>query len=249
MGRENGAATVHASVAFVKIQEFARRPVMEQMRLRAQLEAVIAVTTGEIEPSGRLVLDASDGAAVVVLGNPHAALRLAERALTAAAAGLPMSAGLNHGAVQLAGDGSADDGMIGDGIAVAANIAEFAATAKLLASKSFRDALADAAPGEEACLVPAGVLTDPGLRSHELFAPDRRAARRRRLRFVAYAAVAAIGLVTAGVAFRIGTVGQERFLAETEGRGEALLGRLKFWEPPQAAPAAKPKSARDKGRG
>src|SRR5579862_661454 len=221
MGRENGATAVHASVAFVKIQEFARRPVMEQMRLRAQLDAVIAVTTGEIEPSSRLVLEASDGAAVVVLRNPHAALRLAERALTAAAAGLPLSAGLNHGAVQLAGNGEGDEGMIGDGIAVAANIAEFAPPSKLLASKSFRDALADAAPGEEACLVPAGVLTDPGLRSHELFGPDRRAARRRRLSFVSLAAVTAVALLAAGIAIRVAAVGQEKFLADLQAKGEA----------------------------
>ena len=33
-----------ASVAFLRIQDFARRPASEQARLRAQLEAVVAVT-------------------------------------------------------------------------------------------------------------------------------------------------------------------------------------------------------------
>src|SRR3954470_24887368 len=96
------SASVFASVTFLRIQEFARRPVSEQARLRAQLAAVVAVTAAEIEPARRIVLDAADGVAVVVLGDPAAALRLGERALAAVAAGLPLSAGLNHGAVQLA---------------------------------------------------------------------------------------------------------------------------------------------------
>ena len=79
-----------ASVVFLRIQDFARRPASEQARLRAQLEAVVAVTTAELEPASRIVLEASDGTAVVVLQDPRGALRLAERALTAAAAGLPL---------------------------------------------------------------------------------------------------------------------------------------------------------------
>ena len=56
---------------------------------------------------------------------------------------------------------------------MAANIAESAATSKLVASRAFRDALADAAPGEKAELVPAGTFTDAGLRAHEVFTPTR----------------------------------------------------------------------------
>ncbi len=36
--------SVFASVVFLKVQDLARRPVSEQSRLRAQLEAVVAVT-------------------------------------------------------------------------------------------------------------------------------------------------------------------------------------------------------------
>src|SRR5688500_17202533 len=79
-----------ASVVFLKMHEFTRRPVTEQARLRAQLEAVVAVTAAELEPASRAVLDAADGAAVVVLRDPIGALRLAERALFAATAGLPL---------------------------------------------------------------------------------------------------------------------------------------------------------------
>src|SRR2546428_6923829 len=85
-----------ASVVFLRIQDFARRPASEQARLRAQLEAVVAVTIAELDPAGRLVLEAADGAAVVLLRDPIGALRLAPRALTAGAAGLPLSARRHH---------------------------------------------------------------------------------------------------------------------------------------------------------
>jgi xanthine/CO dehydrogenase XdhC/CoxF family maturation factor len=90
-------------VVFLKIQDFARRSATEQARLRAQLQAVVAVTAAEIRPPGRVMLDSADGAAIVVLDDPRAALRLAERALTATAAGCRCPPVLNHGALQLAG--------------------------------------------------------------------------------------------------------------------------------------------------
>lgn len=206
------SASILTCVVFLKIQEFARRPATEQARLRAQLEAVLAVTASELEPASRIVLDASDGAAIVVLGDPKGALRLAERALTAVAAGLPLSAGINHGAVQLAGNRKGDGGMTGDGIAVAASVAEFAAPSRLLISRSFRDALADVAPGLEASLAPAGTFTDPGLRTHELYSPDRLAGRRRARRYLALGAAAVVAFLGAAVAFRISVDGQERFV-------------------------------------
>jgi hypothetical protein len=197
----------YASVAFLKIQDFGRRSASEQARLRAQLHAVVAVAAAEIPPAQRVVLDAADGAAVVVLDEPRAALRLAERALTAVAAGLPLSAGINFGALQLAG-GKGGEGMTGDGIAVAAAVASFAPAARLLASRAFRNALAEVEPGLEASLAPAGTFNDAGLRAHELFKPDERAVGRRSLRYTALAALLAIALVGAGISLRRPEAGQ-----------------------------------------
>jgi class 3 adenylate cyclase len=231
MKTTNAAATL-ASVVFLKIQEFARRPVQEQARLRAQLEAVVAVTAAELTLASRIVLDAADGAAIVVLGDPKGALHLAGRALAATAAGLPLCIGVNHGAVQMASLRE-DDGMIGDGIAVAASVAEFASPARLLMTRSFRDAMADAAPGLESGLFPAGVFTDAGLRTHELFSPDGRVAERRRARFFALAVAAVIGLVGAGVAARVSAEGHQKFvdgvvvkIRQTIAQGERVLGGL-----------------------
>ena len=209
--KTTSAAATLASVVFLKIQEFARRPVQEQARLRAQLEAVVAVTAAELAPATRIVLDAADGAAVVVLGDPEGALHLAGRALAATAAGLPLCIGVNHGAVQMA-SARDDDGMIGDGIAVAASVAEFASPVRLLMTRSFRDAMADASPGLESGVFPAGVFTDAGLRTHELFSPDGRVAERRRTRFLALSVAAAIGLIGAGVAARVSAEGHQKFV-------------------------------------
>ena len=192
-------ASIVASVVFLKIQDFARRPATEQARLRAQLQAVVAVTAAEIPPAGRVMLDAADGAAIVVLDEPRAALRLAERALNAVAVGLPLSAGLNHGALQLAGR-KGGEGMTGDGIAV------------VLVSRSFRDAVAEARPGAEASLASAGTFTDPGLRTHEVFTPNERALARRSRRYSFVALVVVVALVGAGITMRSANPRQQPFV-------------------------------------
>jgi hypothetical protein len=231
--------SVFASVVFLKMQDFARRPVTEQARMRAQLEAVVAVTAAELEQRGRIILDASDGTAIVVLRDPVGALRLAERALAAAAAGLPLSVGINHGAVQLAGSGQGSEGMEGDGIAVAANAAAFASPNQILMSRAFRDAVAEASPGMEGWLVPMGTFTDAGLRTHELFRRDGRAARSRGRRYFAVSAAAVLALVGGGVWLRVSAVGQEAFMRDmaakyrdTAAQGEryfrGLVEKVKF---------------------
>jgi class 3 adenylate cyclase len=215
MKTTNAAATL-ASVVFLKIQEYARRPVQEQARLRAQLEAVLAVTLAELPPENRIVLDAADGTAVAVLADPKKALRLAERALPAMAAGLPLCIGIDHGTVQMASGG--ENGMIGDGIAVAANVAEFAMPSRVLISRSFRDALADVTPGMEAGFFPAGTFTDAGLRTHELYFPDKQTAGRRQRRLIALGVAAVIGLVGAGIAVRVSTGGHQKVFDGTMGK-------------------------------
>src|SRR2546430_15709105 len=110
---KNKSASVFASVVFLKVQEFARRPVTEQARMRAQLDAVVAVTTAELAPASRIVLEASDGIAVVVLADPAGALRLPQGAMAAAAPRPPLPVGLNH----RAGREAASPGQVGHRLA------------------------------------------------------------------------------------------------------------------------------------
>jgi hypothetical protein len=202
--------SVFASVAFLKIHDFGRRPVVEQTRLRAQLEAAVAVTLHELEEADRVVLDAADGIALVVFGDPRGALRIAERTLAAGAAGLPLAIGITHGAVRQTGSG-AGEGLLGDGIAVAAAIAELAGPQKLLMTREFRHALADAAPGAEAAVAGAGTHTDASLRSHELYRPDARAALGRARRYAAATVLAALVLAGAGAAYRASIEGPRAY--------------------------------------
>src|SRR5262245_40943669 len=170
MNSANAAAKL-ASVVFLKVQEFARRSAQEQARLRAQLDAVVAVTAADLAPAGWIALDAADGIAIAVLDDPAGAWRLAQRCLSAAAAGLPLCVGVNHGAVQVTGGSKGPDGMAGDGVAVAASVAEFASSTRVLISRSFRDALAEASPSLAAGLAQSWVFSDSESSVHEHLFP------------------------------------------------------------------------------
>ena len=184
----------------LRIQDFARRPASEQARLRAQLEAVVAVTAAELAPER-----ASSSTPPTARSSSCCAIRAARCASPrarsrASSAGLPLSAGLNHGTLKTAGK-KGGDGLTGDGIAVAASIAQFTAPGRLFASRAFRDALADAAPGQEAALVTAGTFNDPGLRTHELYKSDGNAVRRKSRRYALLGVVLApCALVGGGIA-------------------------------------------------
>ena len=196
-----GSAPALASVVFIRVTEFARRPVAEQARLRAQLEAALAVALIHIAPHLRIILDAPDGIAIAVLDNPAAALDIAQRCMNASAAGVSMAVAVNHGAIRLALDGSGQQGLIGDAVGTAAAIAHFAGPARLFVSRSFREALAEASPARAISIRPAGIFTDANVRTHELFAPDPSSALRRRKVLAAVGALVLIGIFAALVYF------------------------------------------------
>lgn len=202
-------ASVFATVVFLRIPEFARRSATEQARLRAQLESALAVAIADMNEASRIVLDAADGIVLAVLGDSRSALRVTERALAAGVAGLPLGAGITHGAVRPAGENRG--GLLGDGIAVAAGISALAGPSKILLTKEFRDALADAAPGAEASLVKAGTHTDASLRAHQLYHSDPRAARARGRRYALAGVLLFLGLLGAGVGYRVSLEGAKGF--------------------------------------
>jgi class 3 adenylate cyclase len=220
-------ASVYATVVFLRIPEFSRRPATEQARLRAQLESALAVAIADMSQASRIVLDAADGIVLAVLGDPRAALRVTQRTLAASAAGLPLGAGITHGAVRQAGE---NGGLLGDGIAVAAGISALAGPSNVLLTKEFRDALADAAPGAEAALVRAGTHTDASLRAHQLYHGDARAARARGRRYAIAGVLLAAGLIGAGIGYRVSLEGAkpyaERVSATLRAGAQGLAQRL-----------------------
>ena len=196
-----GSLPALASFVFIRITEFVRRPVPEQARLRAQLESALAVALISIPSQMRIVLDAPDGMAIAVLGNPAAALDIAQRCMSASAAGVSMAMAINHGAIRLAPDGSGHQGLIGDAVGTASAIAHFAGPARLFVSRSFREALAESSPARAISIRPAGIFTDANVRTHELFAPDPASALRRRKILGTVGAAVLIGILATIVYF------------------------------------------------
>jgi hypothetical protein len=204
--------TATASVVSLALPDFPGRPVAEQARLKARLEALIARAIEPLAAADRIVADTPDGAALVVLAPPVDALLLARHARRAAREEpepLALRIGVSHGPIGLATDAAGEVQLLGDAIGSGASITPFAEPGQLIASRAFRDALAADDAERAARLRPAGTVTDPALRAHELFAFEPggdtetvaiASPQRRRLLLVA--AVSAAGLVGAGFAVR-----------------------------------------------
>ena len=201
MSSESDSFSPLASVVFLGVADFTRKSVSEQARLRAQLDAAVAAGIAMLNEQDRVVLDAPDGAAIVVLGNPPAALHAAQRVL-AARSDIPLGVGINHGPVKLATGARNDSWLMGDGIDAAGIIAGFAPPNGVLVSRSYRDALSAYAPTLAEELHPAGVFTDSRIRAHELFSPDSAALRAKGRRQLGVAALACMAILALGVGAR-----------------------------------------------
>lgn len=234
---ESAPTPTLASVIFLRIQEFTHKPVAEQTRLKAQLEALIALAIRPLSATDRVVLDAPDGVAVVVLGSPNDALDFVQRS-QAAAANLPLCIGVNHGPVRPASDAHRGPGLVGDGLAASMTLANVATPGRFVASRSFHEALEASAPRRAADLTCAGIFTDPNVRTHELFTLDRRTALARRRRLITVGAVTIMVIIGLGVAARILQQGSKPVLPaviefEITPRGDVFVdGVLKGRAPP-----------------
>jgi len=116
--QENTSSFALASTIVLKLREFIRKPVAEQVKLKARIEALVGEVIRPLPSGSRIVLDAPDGAAIVVLGGPKDALDVAQR-LQAGAAELPLCIGVNHGPVKPVADEFRGQVLVGDGLATA----------------------------------------------------------------------------------------------------------------------------------
>ncbi|HMA87522.1 MAG TPA: PEGA domain-containing protein [Burkholderiales bacterium] len=165
---KKGPAPVPASVVVLRLADFGRKPVTEQAQLKGELEALAAKAIEPLAAADRIVLEAPDALAVVVLARPQTALELAERC-EAAAGGLPLCVGVNHGPVRQANDPLRGPGIVGDGVATGIVLANAATPGRLLASRPFHEALEATSPRRAADLAAAGELTDASVRRHEIY--------------------------------------------------------------------------------
>ncbi len=194
------AAPVFANVAFLRITGFDERPVVEQASLKERLEARVRAALAGMPAADRIVLDAADGIAMVLFGEPAKALDLLQ-SLRAAPGEEPLKAGLNHGPIAVtARDAGAK--VFGDGITAAAAAAGFAAAGKLLVTAPFARMLEATRPDRAAELAPAGEFTDARVRLHAFYTPDPQRLAARRNRLAAYALAGILAIVSLGLAGR-----------------------------------------------
>ena len=188
----------HASVAYLRIPDFAQHAVAEQAQLKERLEKAVTAALPVLRADEWIVLDTSEGLAVVVLANPRGALRLAWRA--AADHDLEPAIGLAHGPVRVA-QGQAPV-LYGDAFLAAEGAARAAAPGGISASWEFRHALARSRPGLARSLSRSGRAVDAQDRAFDVYRADRQSSAKRRRNFLAWAALAAIAIVSAGITIR-----------------------------------------------
>jgi len=215
-------STPQASLVFLGIVDFARKPVAEQAALRERLDTAVARSIAQLDPADRIVADAPDGLALAVLASPSEALLAARRVRRLArgegAEPFALRIGLDHGAIRVVPDERGERCLAGDSVATGATIAGFSGPGRILVSRGFRDALASGDPERSARLQAVGAQTDASLRKHELYAFDASAGdgdaatlagpvpSRRPL---VLAALAIVGLLGAGVAVRVARKGAQ----------------------------------------
>ena len=190
---------VFANVAVLRIPDFDAKPVAEQAASREALERAAREALSGMAAGERIVLDAGDGLAVVLFGEPARALQLAE-AVTASR-GSAVQSGVNHGPLALTSRGS-DARVFGDGLATAFAAARFAPPGKVLVTQEFARMLGYRNPERAAELATAGEFTDTRVRQHTFFSPDAKRGARHRRRMVLYGIAGVAAILLLGVAAR-----------------------------------------------
>jgi hypothetical protein len=189
---------VFANVAVLRIPDFNTKSVSDQASLKELLERAAREALGSISVEERIVLDAEDGLAVVLFGDPARALGFAQ-SFGRAAYGLNLQAGVNHGPLALTSRGG-DSRVFGDGVAAAFAAARFASPGQVLVTREFAQMLGRRNPEKAAELTSAGDFTDTRVRQHTFYTPDARRGvmHRRRMWMYGIGGVAAILLLGAG---------------------------------------------------
>ncbi|HXF81113.1 MAG TPA: PEGA domain-containing protein [Usitatibacter sp.] len=193
------AKPVFANVAFLRIPAFDARPVGEQAALKDALERRVREAIASVDAADRVVLDAEDGLALVLFGEPGRALEAA-RALQASRE-VPLQVGLNHGPLALAGEG-AGERVFGDGLTSAAAAARFAQPERLLVTQEFARALERRDPALAVQLENAGDFTDTRVRQRSFYTPQAKLASVYRRRMLAIGVLGVVAILSLGWAAR-----------------------------------------------
>lgn len=172
-----GNRTFICSVVFIDIVEYSRKAVAEQIRLKEQLNSLLAEALKDVAANDRVILDTGDGAAISFVGDPEDALfvciALRDAVATpppGTAVPLQMRIGINLGPVKLVQDLNGQPNIIGDGINVAQRIMGFAQPNQILVARSYYEVVSCLSDAYAKLFQYEGSRTDKHVREHEVYA-------------------------------------------------------------------------------
>jgi len=171
-----GNRTFICSVVFIDIVEYSRKAVAEQIRLKEQLNVLLAEALKDVAANDRVILDTGDGAAISFVGDPEDALfvciALRDAVATpapGAEAPLEMRIGINLGPVKLVQDLNGQPNIIGDGINVAQRVMGFAQPKQILVARSYYEVVSCLSDAYAKLFRYVGSRTDKHVREHEVY--------------------------------------------------------------------------------
>ncbi len=171
-----GNRTFICSVVFIDIVEYSRKAVAEQIRLKEQLNALLAEALKDVAANDRVILDTGDGAAISFVGDPEDALFVCIALRDAVATPAPgaespleMRIGINLGPVKLVQDLNGQPNIIGDGINVAQRVMGFSQPNQILVARSYYEVVSCLSDAYAKLFRYVGSRTDKHVREHEVY--------------------------------------------------------------------------------
>ena len=172
-----GNRTFICSVVFIDIIEYSRKAVAEQIRLKEQLNSLLAEALKDVAANDRVILDTGDGAAISFVGDPEDALFVCIALRDAVvspqpgvAVPLQLRIGINLGPVKLVQDLNGQPNIIGDGINVAQRIMGFSQPNQILVARSYYEVVSCLSDAYAKLFHYEGSRTDKHVREHEVYA-------------------------------------------------------------------------------
>ncbi len=171
-----GNRTFICSVVFIDIVEYSRKAVAEQIRLKEQLNMLLAEALKDVAANDRIILDTGDGAAISFVGDPEDALFVCIALRDAVAipppgAEFPLQVriGINLGPVKVVQDLNGQPNIIGDGINVAQRVMGFSQPNQILVARSYYEVVSCLSDAYAKLFRYVGSRTDKHVREHEVY--------------------------------------------------------------------------------
>ncbi|HXZ93016.1 MAG TPA: adenylate/guanylate cyclase domain-containing protein [Burkholderiales bacterium] len=165
--------TFICSVVFVDIVAYSKKTVAKQVAQRGWFNGMLSEALQGISQDDRIVIDAGDGAAICLLGDPEEAVFITNALRVAIAEHaypeFALRMGINLGPVKMAKDIHGQPNIIGDGINVAQRIMSFAQPNQILVSRSYYDIVSRISDEYERLFRYQGEHTDKHVRAHQVY--------------------------------------------------------------------------------